>query len=399
MKDAPRSVGSHGRCRSGLRLCAGRRVSRAGLAAPIQGRRRRRRRGRARQGGRRPRARGLRHEQGLRAGHRSRAHGVRRHAARGPRRRARAALDGRGRGDRRVAAPPTRARTRSSTSTAPTWSRAASTTRCSSIAAANPRRRQARADRHVDARQADLRPQDDRGRAQRRPTARGRRVLFSAINHAREWIAAEVGPAPACAGSPSTRTTRRSRELLAPHRAVVPADPEPGRLRLHVHLRRRRRPTTRATPTSETPTTTASGARRCATTTATASTASRPGGLGDGVDPNRNYPAKRGIDEEGATNQTGGETYRGPYALSEPENLAFDRLQRRIDVPGQHQLPLGRPAAADPGLLHHRLLRRPTRRSSTPSPAPTATGPSSVHAAALVGPLRVQRRHDRQRAT
>ena len=54
-------------------------------------------------------------------------------------------------------------------------------------------------------------------------------------------------------------------------------------------------------------------------------------GVGDGVDPNRNYPAKRGIDEEGAVNQTGGETYRGPYALSEPENLAFDRLLRKID--------------------------------------------------------------------
>jgi hypothetical protein len=54
------------------------------------------------------------------------------------------------------------------------------------------------------------------------------------------------------------------------------------------------------------------------------------GGQGDGVDPNRNYPAKRGIDEEGASNQTGSETYRGPYALSEPENLAVDRLQRRV---------------------------------------------------------------------
>ena len=50
----------------------------------------------------------------------------------------------------------------------------------------------------------------------------------------------------------------------------------------------------------------------------------------DGVDPNRNYPAKRGIDEEGASNSTGSETYRGPYALSEPENLAVDRLQRRV---------------------------------------------------------------------
>src|SRR3954467_14097569 len=54
------------------------------------------------------------------------------------------------------------------------------------------------------------------------------------------------------------------------------------------------------------------------------------GGVGDGVDPNRNSPAKRGIDEEGASNSTGNETYRGPYALSEPENLAIDRLQRRV---------------------------------------------------------------------
>src|SRR4051812_4820534 len=54
----------------------------------------------------------------------------------------------------------------------------------------------------------------------------------------------------------------------------------------------------------------------------------------DGVDPNRNYPAKRGIDEEGATNTFNSETYRGPYALSEPVNLAFDRLLRRVHFLG-----------------------------------------------------------------
>ena len=54
----------------------------------------------------------------------------------------------------------------------------------------------------------------------------------------------------------------------------------------------------------------------------------------DGVDPNRNYPAKRGIDEEGATNSIGGQTYRGPYALSESGNLAVDRLQRRVKFYG-----------------------------------------------------------------
>ncbi len=51
----------------------------------------------------------------------------------------------------------------------------------------------------------------------------------------------------------------------------------------------------------------------------------------DGVDPNRNYPAKRGIDEEGASNSFGSQTYRGPRALSEPENLAFDRLLRKVE--------------------------------------------------------------------
>ena len=58
------------------------------------------------------------------------------------------------------------------------------------------------------------------------------------------------------------------------------------------------------------------------------------GNNGDGVDPNRNYPAKRAIDEEGAVNSISGETYRGPYALSEAGNLAVDRLQRRVKFYG-----------------------------------------------------------------
>src|SRR4029078_283305 len=33
----------------------------------------------------------------------------------------------------------------------------------------------------------------------------------------------------------------------------------------------------------------------------------------DGVDPNRNYPAKRGIDEEGASHSLNNETYRGAH--------------------------------------------------------------------------------------
>ena len=38
-----------------------------------------------------------------------------------------------------------------------------------------------------------------------------------------------------------------------------------------------------------------------------------------GVDLNRNYGYKWGYDNSGSSNYTGDETYRGPYAFSEPE--------------------------------------------------------------------------------
>ena len=117
----------------------------------------------------------------------------------------------------------------------------------------------------------------------------------------------------------------------------------------------------------------------------------------DGVDPNRNYPAKRGIDEEGASNSL------QQRDLPRPVRAVGAREPRHRPPPaprrlrGQHQLPLRRPAAADAGLLHDRLLparldavrrhhRHRRRRGRVPVPL-----------AALVGPLRVQRRHDRQR--
>ncbi len=50
----------------------------------------------------------------------------------------------------------------------------------------------------------------------------------------------------------------------------------------------------------------------------------------DGVDPNRNYPTAWGLDEEGASNNRASAVYRGPQPLSEPEDLAYDRLLRRI---------------------------------------------------------------------
>ena len=160
-----------------------------------------------------------------------------------------------------------------------------------------PRRDEARADRHVDARQADLRHQDDRRTRARCRTARATRSCSRGQPRARVDRRRD--------GPPSAGLVRRAQERPEDPRAdpdaraVVPADPEPGRLRLHVHLRPRRHCRCRATTASAPPTTTASGARRCATTTTTASTAT----AGDGVDPNRNYPAKRGIDEEGASQQ------------------------------------------------------------------------------------------------
>ena len=50
----------------------------------------------------------------------------------------------------------------------------------------------------------------------------------------------------------------------------------------------------------------------------------------DGVDPNRNYPTAWGLDEEGSSSNPSSGTYRGPYPLSETEDLAYDRLLRRI---------------------------------------------------------------------
>jgi hypothetical protein len=46
----------------------------------------------------------------------------------------------------------------------------------------------------------------------------------------------------------------------------------------------------------------------------------------DGVDLNRNYPFEWGYDDEGSSSYPGDETYRGPYADSEPENQIVTNL-------------------------------------------------------------------------
>lgn len=52
--------------------------------------------------------------------------------------------------------------------------------------------------------------------------------------------------------------------------------------------------------------------------------------VGDGVDPNRNFPNHWGYDEEGSSSIQSSETYRGPAPLSEPETRAMVRLLDRI---------------------------------------------------------------------
>ena len=52
--------------------------------------------------------------------------------------------------------------------------------------------------------------------------------------------------------------------------------------------------------------------------------------VGDGVDPNRNFPNHWGYDEEGSSSIQSSDTYRGPGPLSEPETQAMVGLLDRI---------------------------------------------------------------------
>ena len=51
--------------------------------------------------------------------------------------------------------------------------------------------------------------------------------------------------------------------------------------------------------------------------------------VGDGVDPNRNYPEHFKYDEEGSSSVPSSDTYRGPSAASEAETQAIQRLYNR----------------------------------------------------------------------
>ena len=61
-------------------------------------------------------------------------------------------------------------------------------------------------------------------------------------------------------------------------------------------------------------------------------------GVGDGVDPNRNFAEHWGYDNEGSAPDTADETYRGPSAGSEPETQAMSGLINRIKPKFQSNL-------------------------------------------------------------
>ena len=164
-----------------------------------------------------------------------------------------------------------------------------------------------------------------------RTTPDGQRpaVLYSANQHAREWITAESDRRMvahvrrqllerrrhvARQGPQRRRHRRRGRrpdqgrahEDRQRQRAVVRRRRQPGRLRLHVH---RRQP-----PVAQEPARQQRRRRRSPPI--------------DGVDPNRNYPTKWGYDNEGSSDDPPSETYRG----TGPDVRARDQGAGRPDA-------------------------------------------------------------------
>ena len=136
------------------------------------------------------------------------------------------------------------------------------------------------------------------------------------------------------------------KRLLEGERAVVRARREPGRL--PVHVRRR-------APVAQEP---ARQQRRRRRST-----------VGDGVDPNRNYPNHFKYDNEGSSNITSSDTYRGtgPGLRGRDEGAEGAARPDRLLVPGQLSL---RTASGCCTPRAGRSRRRPpTTRSTSPSPA------------------------------
>ena len=121
--------------------------------------------------------------------------------------------------------------------------------------------------------------------------------------------------------------------------------------------------------------------------------------VGDGVDPNRNFADHWGYDDEGSSNEPASETYRGPSAASEPETQAMQGLIDRVTPKFHVQPALVRPWLLYPQGWQIGHARTPTTPSTSRSAGTDANpaipgfnpGQSARHA------LRHQRRDDRLR--
>jgi hypothetical protein len=92
--------------------------------------------------------------------------------------------------------------------------------------------------------------------------------------------------------------------------------------------------------------------------------------VGDGVDPNRNYPEHWNYDGEGSSGVPTSDTYRGPSAGSEPETTAMTGLLARVHFAFQVNFhSFGPPSTSRATTRSRRVCRSPT----SSSPCPTAT--------------------------
>ena len=216
-------------------------------------------------------------------------------------------------------------------------------------------------------------------------------------------------------------------ELLRPQRAVVPADPEPRRLRLHVHLRHRlpdrgqRDVRRHAGDRSGQPAARHvrlqvgrrhhPGAQR-RTAGSGAAQADQPAVAQDRARQRRQRRLRRRPGRRRPEPQLPDRVGPGRRGLErQPRKRNLPRTEPAVRARGPrvrpaaaqdharggHQLPLGGAAAALPVRLHHRRLRRrrPVVQGADRHRRRRRSGP--VHLAAVVGPLHHQRRDDRPR--
>jgi Zinc carboxypeptidase len=143
--------------------------------------------------------------------------------------------------------------------------------------------------------------------AQEQPDGRRPAVLYSSTQHAREWISTEVNRRLMNhyidrwrANDPEVRRLLRMTELWF----ILVANPD-GYQYTFEHERLWRKNLRDNNGDGQTQ-------------------------VGDGVDPNRNFPNHWGYDEEGSSSIQSSDTYRGPAPMSEPETQAMVGLLDRI---------------------------------------------------------------------